>query len=271
MAITRAKATATEQDKDKSNMNEFIENCNKNFKNLDKKLNTIQENNTKIQEDLNKMKDEIIKNLMDSNKNLQNKVHKLEKKIEKLQENQKKINVSVESNNQYGRRNNLEISGIPNDVSDEDLESKVQDIFNKIDIKIKTREIEACHRLPPTRNNPNKKTIIRLVNRKKIEKCLKDKKKLANVNMEELGFAPETKLFASENLNNHFRELCWLCRRLKREGLIYNFKYQNEMILITIKENSEKKLKISHKDELVYYFYDFFYPDGPEAEEEEEE
>ena len=58
---------------------------------------------------------------------------------------------SVESNNQYVRRNNIEISGVPNDILDDELEDNVVDILSKIDVKIKRRDIEACHRLPPTK------------------------------------------------------------------------------------------------------------------------
>lgn len=259
MAVTRASTKDNNKD-----LKDFMDKCTNNFDNINSKLVNIQENNKNIHEDLNKMKDEIIKNLIESNKNLQNKVEKLEKKVEKLEKNYQKINTSTESTNQYGRRNNVEISGIPNHVGDENLETKVKEILEKIDIKIKKNDIEACHRLPPTRKNNNKKTIIRFVNRKKVENILKNKKKLSEVDMNELGFSEGTKLYASENLNKYFQDLAWRCRSLKREGLIYNFKYQNEAFFITIKENSNEKLKVTEKEELFYYFYDFFFPDGPE-------
>ena len=76
--------------------------------------------------------------------------------------------------------------------------------------------------------------------------------------MEELGFSRSTKLFASENLNAHFRELAWRCRSLKREKLIHSFKYQNEALFIAIKEESKEKLKIKNNKELFYYIYVFF-------------
>ena len=122
-----------------------------------KKLENIEDNNKKISDDINEMKDQIIQNLIKSNKNLQNKVQILEEKLENIENDQKNITISVESNNQYVRRNNLEISGIPNSVSDEDLESKVIEILSKINIKLQKKEIEACDRLQPTRKNPTKK------------------------------------------------------------------------------------------------------------------
>ena len=169
------RSQSQKQDKD---MFDFMEKCKSSFENVEKKLENIEDNNKKISDDINEMKDQIIQNLIKSNKNLQNKVQILEKKLENIENDQKNITISVESNNQYVRRNNLEISGIPNSVSDEDLESKVIEILSKINIKLQKKEIEACHRLPPTRKNPTKKTIIRFVNRKKAEKSLKNKKML---------------------------------------------------------------------------------------------
>ena len=263
MTTTRSAASKENE------LSNFMNKCSTNFENLDKKLINIQNNNTKIQEDLSKMKDEIIKNLMDSNKSLQERVEKLEKKVqkmEKLENQQQKIITSVESMNQYGRRNNLELSGIPNDVNDDELEGKVKQILEKINVKVKKNDIEACHRLPPTKKNKNKKTIVRFVNRRTAETCLKNKKKLSEIDMSELGFHEDTKIFASENLNEYFRDLAWRCRSLKREKLIHGFKYQNEAFFIKIKESSSDKLKITQKEELFYHFFDFFFPDGPEED-----
>ena len=87
-------------------------------------------------------------------------------------------------------------------MSDEQLEEKVKEVLSKAGIdKILDNDIEACHRLPATRNNKNKKTIVRFVNRKKSEKCLKNKKKLSSLNMDSVNFPKETNIFISENLN----------------------------------------------------------------------
>ena len=47
------------------------------------------------------------------------------------------------ANEQYSRRECLEISGIPASVADKDLESKVLEILEETDVPI-----EDCHRLP---------------------------------------------------------------------------------------------------------------------------
>jgi len=82
------------------------------------------------------MKDEIIKNLVESNKELQKKIKTLEKKVNDLEHNEERIITNIEGNNQYGRRNNLEISGIPNEIEDENLEKTVIKILKKIDVDV---------------------------------------------------------------------------------------------------------------------------------------
>jgi len=117
------------------------------FARIELTLEKLTENNDKLQTDISEMRNEIIKGLIEANKQLQEKVEKLEKKIKKSQES---LKTDIESNNQYVRRNNIEISGIPNEVKDEDLECKVIDILHKADVEVANNDVEACHRLPGT-------------------------------------------------------------------------------------------------------------------------
>ena len=58
---------------------------------------------------------------------------------------------------------NLEIQGIPANVTDDELEGKIIGIFNCLGIEVKGADIKGSHRLGYA--NP-KNTIIRFVNRK---------------------------------------------------------------------------------------------------------
>ena len=73
------------------------------------------------------------------------------------------IESSHDALEQYGRRNNLVISGIPDSVQDSDLESTVTSILSDIDVNVESREVKDCHRIGES-NNGSKKTIIRFVN-----------------------------------------------------------------------------------------------------------
>ena len=52
----------------------------------------------------------------------------------------------LSKNEQYGSCNNIEISGISNQISDQDLEENIK-ICKELDINISCIDIEGCHRL----------------------------------------------------------------------------------------------------------------------------
>ena len=85
--------------------------------------------------------------------------------------NLKTKKIYIESNNQYHRRNNIEIAGIPNEINDGILEEKV--IYRCFEGNkrgyVTKKDIEACHRLLATRNDLNKRVIVRFLNRKIFE------------------------------------------------------------------------------------------------------
>ena len=62
------------------------------------------------------------------------------------------------ANEQYSRRECVEISGIPASVADKDLESKVLEILEEIDVPIDPTLVEDCHRLPS--KGSTKKVIV---------------------------------------------------------------------------------------------------------------
>lgn len=220
---------------------------------LNNNAEKMEEKLTKISDDISEMRNEIIKNLVEENKKLQEKVKNLEEKV-------KNIGISTEATNQYGRRNNIEISGIPDFVKDDDLEDTVKDILGKIDVKTLKKNIEACHRLPPTKNNKSKKVIVRFVNRKTCENALKAKKKLSNIDMESLNFYKKTKIYINENLNKYYQYLSFRCRELKSSRIITHYKYQNEMFLIKFDDGlgNETTKKINHDSQLFNLFPEFY-------------
>ena len=48
---------------------------------------------------------------------------------------------------QYGRRNNVVFSGIPENVPDSNSESTVISILSEIDVEVEPRDIKECHRI----------------------------------------------------------------------------------------------------------------------------
>ena len=84
----------------------------------------------------------MIDKLIEENAKLQDRLKLMEERVQKLE-------TDLADSNQHSRKNNIELSGIPNNVSDEDLENKYLELLNKIvAIPITSAEIDACHRLP---------------------------------------------------------------------------------------------------------------------------
>ena len=80
------------------------------------------------------------------------------------------------ANEQYSKREYLELSGIPARGPDKDLESKALEILKEIDVAIDPTLVENCHRLPS--KGSSKKVIVKLNRRKHIHRILSNKLKL---------------------------------------------------------------------------------------------
>ena len=206
---------------------------------LSKVESNLMQNITNVKDEVINLKDIIIKNLQDENKHLKTKVNILENKI---------LDLEIQNNNldQYSRRNNVEISGIPQSVSDNQLEEKVVDILKAIDVNITTNEIEACHRLGKKKNN----VIVWVINRKNCIKALRNKKKLKSINKNAIGI-PNANLFISENLTPASSKLAFNCRKLKRYSEIEKC-YTINGIVHVVKKN--KLMKLYHLKDLTLLF-----------------
>ena len=100
---------------------------------------------------------------------------------------------------QYGRRNNLVISGIPDSVQISDLKSTAASILSDIDVNVESREVDDCHRIGKS-NNGSKKTIIKFVNRKCCKKALLNRMQLERIDLRKHQFVSGTRIFINENL-----------------------------------------------------------------------
>lgn len=222
------------------------------FENVENSFKILNEKNNSITEDLLEIKNHIIQGLIDANKDLQARLKSLEDKFvthDNILWDHKHI---VESNNQYQRRNNLEIAGIPNNVKDDDLEDKAIQIFKKMNVDVAKENVEACHRLP-AKDGKNKKVIVRFNNRKFASQVLKNKKVISDTNLDDLNLNPGS-VFISQNLNKFFQHIGYECRQLKRKKLIYSYKYQNEAFFIKMSKDSNSFKKITNVDILYDKF-----------------
>jgi hypothetical protein len=165
-----------------------------------------------------------------------------------MYELEKKINQI----DQYIRRENIIITGLPDNIDGDHIEQKVIEMLNKIDVKVETDDIVACHRLQKTSKEKKSKlpakTIVRFGNRKNTIKCLKNKKQLGTV-YEDLGY--QNNIFINENLCPAHQTIFDRCGKLKYEKKIARYWSFNGVVNIKLTENRlERPRKILTMDDL---------------------
>ena len=197
------------------------------------------------------LKEVIIKNLQIENKRLNDIVNQLQEKI---------ISIESKSNSveQYGGRNNTEINGILNSISDDNLESTVVNVLSKAtNVHVTPHDIEACHRI-----GKSKKTILRFINRKHCKCALVNRKKLKSFNSESIGL-PNVKLYFNENLTEYNNTLAFYGCKLKRAGLI-NSTYTLISTVHIFRTVGERPIKVFHMSGLLelYHNFEFYNNDG---------
>ena len=87
-------------------------------------------------------------------------------------------------NNQYSRRECLEITSVPDSVSNDDMEKTTIRIFEKLDVAIDPSSIKDCHWL---KSNGPKKVIIKFARHKDANQIRKNKNKLKGMNLCSVG------------------------------------------------------------------------------------
>ena len=142
------------------------------------------------------------------------------------------LECSVEGANQHNRKNNIEISGLPDVIEDDILESTVVSILNKIvdkpiDASI---EVEACHRIGGKRGF--KGTLIRFVNRKRSDEIKSNRSKMNQVNLETFNIPAHNKIYLNDNLSPYFKSIAYKCHSLKRRDLIIQSKIDKGLVKI---------------------------------------
>ena len=163
---------------------------------------------------------------------------------------------------QYGRRNNIVISGIPDSIDDSNLENTVICMMSDINVNIEENDIEACHRFgKPDVKSKSKKTVVRFVNRKNCNKIFENKKKLAKLNNEKHNFREGTKIFVNESLTPMNELIAFNCRKLKRKELIHSCYSKNGVLNIKLTDKS-RPVKIFHMESLLNLFSDFDFEAG---------
>ena len=116
-------------------------------------------------------------------------------------------------NNQYSRRENIEIANISEDVKQQQLENHILKILHNLGlISLTSYDIVAVHRLGKKCANRNRSTIVRFINRKNAIYALKNKSKLKH--------SVYKNLYINENLSPENRNIFNILYKMKKEKYI---------------------------------------------------
>lgn len=134
------------------------------------------------------------------------------KEIEAIKEEARKATATAKDLSDYGRRNTVEIHGVPED-DDENMFEIIKDIGKAVNLTIKEEHIDAIHRLPSKRNKP---IIVRFCNRWMLDK-LKEARKGKLLNANQIGYVENSRIFINVSLSKSQSYLAMLARNFFKQ------------------------------------------------------
>ena len=138
---------------------------------------------------------------------------------------------------QYSRRESIEIVGLPENIVDQEaLESKVVELFAHAGVQVTKRDFHAIHRL-----KKSAVIIAKCVNRRDTTAILRAKKKLRETNdaaKTKLGVTG--KIYINESLCPEYRRLFGICNAFYRKKKLASTFTMNGTIKICVSEGGDK-------------------------------
>ena len=145
----------------------------------------------------------------------------------------------------------MEISGIPSNIEQKDLENEVIQVFNEAKVRVHGRpldpmDIAACHRI-----GKKNVTIVRFVNRKFAYAGLTSGKNLKGTKL----YGENSSIYINNSFCKEFSRYGYIIRKLQKLSLIAGYKVKNGVFLI--KQNGTDNFKeVSHISDFEKYNID---------------
>lgn len=184
--------------------------------------------------------DEVLKEM----KRQSTEIATLKKKVEKIEADNagqeiQKLRIQVNSLEQYSRRQNLEIHGLPQ-TDNENLLNKINELATELQLpELSQNELEGVHRLF---SKPGKTpaVLIRFVSRITRDQWMAKRGLLKNI---------ESNVYFLDNLTPQNKKLLWLMR-VKAEEKRYQFAWQKNGLLFVRKAAGERAIVIECEADL---------------------
>ena len=184
---------------------------------------------------------ELVKKLAEENavlKDVQKFMETSNKRIEKLEREQ---NQTL----QYMRRDSIEISGIPDSVSQKDLKAEVVKIYETAGVtvhgkKLAPKHIQACHRI-----GQKGIAIVKFANRKFAREGL-----VCGRNLKDKQIYDGSKVYLNTSFCPAYKHFNFVLRSAKKKGDITHWKVRNGVNMVQLEENGDY-FDITHISDLV--------------------
>ena len=187
-------------------------------------------------------------------------IEKLQTQSTNLEIREAKGEGKIDENEQYDRRQNLEIVGIPSKTG-ENTNKIVQEVAKLMNVNLSEDQISTSHRIPasqgPNRDiNESKKrqiassppNIVRFLSRDVRNSLYFNRKLLREANLKKFFVEGTTEIYVNENLTRFRKNLLW---KVKQRAKANGFKYvwtHNGRMNVRLSEDNEAILISNEKD-----------------------
>lgn len=180
--------------------------------------------------------------LKKENHELRNNNDRLSSEVDDLKERMRTLE-------QYTRRNNVEISGIPV-TANEDVVAIVKDVGSALGIAVEDSEVSAAHRIPSYRRDRTPSIVVQFHNRSTRDSVIAKfrEKKILCASKVNSSFSQQ-KVFVNEHLSPN-NKLFLAKLKQKCRDVNYSFVWCREGKFFVRRSPGEKPIKISSFDEL---------------------
>ena len=180
--------------------------------------------------------------LIEVNTLLKEEISNLKSQAAALKTQEIKDSIKVDELEQYGRRQNLEIVGVP-EKENENTNAIVLEVAKMLDVDIMSSHISTSHRLPKkkasSRNNSGSSPIIVRFTSRDIKNQIYANRKMARfVDLKNFSVSDTKNIFVNENLTPTRKQLFW---KTKQEVKNNSWKYiwtHNGNVLVKKDDNA---------------------------------
>ena len=167
----------------------------------------------------------------------------IKEEIADIQKDTLRLDKNITVTNQYNRRQNLVIEGIPDNVPQGKLENTCLNILHDIGFpNVSSYEVVGCHRLRRRTGDKTTPTIIRFVNRKITEFCMRNRWRLKHLRTTwDLNFR--------EDLCDSNLDILTKCEEMQKQGLLAKVFTANGFVIV-VKKNKDRPIKLVHIKDL---------------------